>query len=249
MNVHYAPLPRYRGRATVNWAIINGETHAAITIHELVAGLDSGGILFQESVPIGDRDNVTDLYRRLNEIQWPRASARRRAAPGRPAGHPAGRGQGHLSCTRLPSDGEIDWGSSAVDIDRLVRALTDPFPGAFTWIGTRRVTVDRASLRQPRYEGAVPGRVAQVNRDDGSVDVLTGDGLIRILDMRADGRSVRPAEVLNSAVLHAGFFGVLPPVQPHQAVCRGRSELMASGMKLLVYPHIMEIKRKPTQCH
>lgn len=69
VNVHYAPLPRYRGRATVNWAIINGESHTAITVHELLPALDAGGILFQEPVLIGDRDTVTDLYRRLNAIQ------------------------------------------------------------------------------------------------------------------------------------------------------------------------------------
>jgi len=199
VNVHYAPLPRYRGRATVNWAIINGESHAAISVHVLRPDLDAGGILYQELVPIGDRDNVTDLYQRLNEIQCRELPlAVGRLLDGE-QGAPQDEAAATYTCTRLPSDGEIDWRSSAADIDRLIRALTDPFPGAFTWIGTRRVTVDRAlPLRQPRYEGAVPGRVAQVNRDDGSVDVLTGDGLIRILDMRVDGRPVRPAEVLNS---------------------------------------------------
>ncbi|HET6878230.1 MAG TPA: formyltransferase family protein, partial [Jatrophihabitans sp.] len=69
VNVHYAPLPRYRGRATVNWAILNGESHCAISIHALAPGLDAGGILFQRAVPIGSADTVTDLYRRLNAIQ------------------------------------------------------------------------------------------------------------------------------------------------------------------------------------
>ena len=53
----------------MNWAIINGESHAAISVHEFRPDLDAGGILYQELVPIGDRDNVTDLYQRLNEIQ------------------------------------------------------------------------------------------------------------------------------------------------------------------------------------
>src|SRR5262249_8267841 len=60
VNVHYAALPRYRGRATVNWAIINGDPDCAISIHSLVPGLDAGGILFQQLVPIGPTDTVTD---------------------------------------------------------------------------------------------------------------------------------------------------------------------------------------------
>jgi len=69
VNVHYAPLPRLRGRATVNWAIINGETEATISVHRLAPGLDAGGILHAEQVPIGPRDTVSDVYAALNRVQ------------------------------------------------------------------------------------------------------------------------------------------------------------------------------------
>src|ERR1700734_508891 len=69
VNVHYSPLPEYRGRANVNWAIINGEPEAAITIHALMSELDAGNILFQKRVKIGPHDTVGDLYKALNEIQ------------------------------------------------------------------------------------------------------------------------------------------------------------------------------------
>jgi methionyl-tRNA formyltransferase len=69
VNVHYAPLPEYRGRANVNWAIINSEPETAITIHVLAPGLDAGNILYQQSVPIGPDDTVEDLYKKLNEAQ------------------------------------------------------------------------------------------------------------------------------------------------------------------------------------
>ena len=59
LNVHYAPLPRNRGRANVNWAIINGDDETAITIHEVAPGLDAGNILFQETVSIGPKDTVS----------------------------------------------------------------------------------------------------------------------------------------------------------------------------------------------
>ena len=69
MNVHYAPLPEYRGRANVNWAILNGEPETAITVHVMAPGLDAGNILFQQRVPIASDDTVGDLYAKLNAVQ------------------------------------------------------------------------------------------------------------------------------------------------------------------------------------
>ena len=69
VNVHYAPLPEYRGRANVNWAIINGEPETAVTIHVMAPGLDAGNVLYQQGVPIGPDDTVGDLYTKLNEVQ------------------------------------------------------------------------------------------------------------------------------------------------------------------------------------
>ena len=70
VNVHYSPLPHYRGRANVNWALINNEPCAAITIHKITnEELDAGNILFQAKIHIGFNDTVTDIYQQLNELQ------------------------------------------------------------------------------------------------------------------------------------------------------------------------------------
>jgi methionyl-tRNA formyltransferase len=200
VNVHYAPLPRYRGRATVNWAIINGDPACAISIHSLVPGVDAGGILFQQSVPIGPSDTVTYLYRRLNEIQRSAlgdAVARRLKGD---EGKPQDESHATYACTRLPEDGEIDWSAPTAAADRLVRALTDPFPGAFTWLGLRRLVIRRAEpVREPRYEGRVPGRVVRVDRAAGAVEVLTGDGVLRLHEVALDGAGPqRAADVITS---------------------------------------------------
>lgn len=206
VNVHYAPLPRYRGRATVNWAIINGELCTAITVHELLPALDAGGILFQQSVPIGARDTVTDLYRRLNAIQelaLPQAVAR---LLGGDRGVPQDESKASYACTRVPADGEIDWSRSAEEIDRLVRALTDPFPGAHTWSAAQRIVVSRAvPVTAVRYEGVVPGRVAAIDRHAGTVDVLTGSGVLRLEQVTLDGAPLRPADVIHSLSTTLGF--------------------------------------------
>jgi methionyl-tRNA formyltransferase len=86
------------------------------------------------------------------------------------------------------------------NVDRLVRALTDPFPGAFTWLGLRRLVIRRAEpVRQPRYDGRVPGRVVLVDRSTGAIDVLTGDGALRVHEVALEGdEPQRAADVVTS---------------------------------------------------
>jgi methionyl-tRNA formyltransferase len=201
VNVHYAPLPRYRGRATVNWALINGEPDAHIAIHSLEPELDSGGVLFAGSVPIGPQDTVSTLYARLNELQRQHiAGAVRRRLRGEP-GEPQDEGAASYCCTRLPEDGEIRWAASTAEVDRLIRALTPPFPGAYTYLGLRRLLVHRAEMRPdaPRYAGRVPGRPVGRSAAQGWVDVLTGDGVLRLHDVQLNGDAPAPAaEVIRS---------------------------------------------------
>ena len=207
INVHYSPLPRYRGRANVNWAILNGEPSTAISIHALEGDLDAGRILFQQESPIGSGDTVADLYDRLNDIQareLGRAVVRHLAGDsGRPQ-----EGQASYGCTRLPRDGEIDWRQSTASIGALVRALVNPFPGAFTYLHGRRLTVWKAVpvTDAPRYVGRVPGRVVAVSRASGYVDVLTGDGVLRLLSEQMEGADqCAPASLIRSVKITLGL--------------------------------------------
>ena len=201
VNVHYAPLPRYRGRATVNWAIINGETETAMTVHCLEPELDAGGILAQVPAPIGPRDTVADLYERLNDLQRVALAdaVERRLAGDR--GTPQDESRATYCCSRVPADGEIDWTASTTTVDRLVRGLSGPFPPAFTYSGTARVNVLRAHPvdAAPRFEGGVPGRLVRVARDTGQIEVLTGDGVLSIDAVSTDqGEEVAPATLVRS---------------------------------------------------
>jgi methionyl-tRNA formyltransferase len=189
VNVHYAPLPEYRGRATVNWAIINRRPDTAITIHVLVPELDAGPILFQERVPIGPHDTVADLYARLDALQRAHLGAAvERHLAGDP-GAPQDESAATYVCTRLPADGEIDWSASTEDVYALIRALVDPFPGAFTALDGRRLTIWRAApvASPPRWVGRVPGRVVGRSSAEGWVDVLTGDGVLRLERVELEG--------------------------------------------------------------
>lgn len=198
INVHYAPLPRYRGRATVNWAILNGETEAAISIHCLTEKLDAGGILAQRFVAIGPRDTVSDLYQRLNALQLELlAEAVERRLSG-DLGDPQDESKASYCCGRVPSDGMIDWSSSSVMIDRLIRSLGGEFPPAFSYLGARKIEILRAELApdQRRYVGRIAGRVADVDRRMGHADILTGDGVLRLQEIRLPGAAPCAAATL-----------------------------------------------------
>lgn len=209
-NVHYAPLPRYRGNAPVNWALLNGEAETAITVHRVGSGLDDGPILFQEAVAIGPEDNATTLFARLNAIQERELGAAvRRGLEGAP-GQPQDETRATYGCPRNPEDGEIDWRRPAADIDRLTRALTPPFPGAFTHHQGTTLVVHRtgATTTGRRYVGTIPGRVIDVSPAGGWIDVLTGVGVLRVHEMSRSGEPPRPAaEIVTSRRARLGLRG------------------------------------------
>lgn len=198
VNVHYALLPEYRGRANVNWAIINDEPETAITIHVMVPGLDAGNILYQQRMPIRPDDTVGDLYTRLNEVQREVLGETVARYISGYAGEPQDEAAATYGCTRVPDDGEINWTSSTRQIYALVRALAPPYPGAHTYMDARRITILRALplTNAPRYVGRIPGRVVGRSRRDGHVDVLTGDGVLRIHEVAAGDSSAGPASAV-----------------------------------------------------
>jgi methionyl-tRNA formyltransferase len=196
VNVHYAALPKYRGRANVNWAIVNGEPETAITIHVMAAGLDAGNILFQQIIKIEPDDTVTDVYDTLNEIQRKvLGDTVARYLDGFP-GVPQDESKSTYGCSRVPADGEIDWSEATDRIYALIRALSPPYPGAHTYLETRRIIIARASPVRDgrRYAGRIPGRIVSRSVANGTVDVLTGDGILRIREVIvAENGGVIPA--------------------------------------------------------
>jgi methionyl-tRNA formyltransferase len=195
VNVHYAPLPEYRGRANVNWAVINDEPETAITIHVMAPGLDAGNILYQQRVPIGADDTVGELYIRLNEVQREVLGETVARYISGYAGAPQDETAATYGCTRVPDDGEINWSDSTRRIYALIRALAPPYPGAHTYLGARRITILRAAplANAPRYVGRIPGRVIGRSSKNGHVDVLTGDGVLRIHEVMTADPIAAPA--------------------------------------------------------
>ena len=139
-NLHPSLLPAYRGRAPVNWVLVNGERETGVTLHHMVARADSGDIVGNRAVAIDDGDNALTLYRKLvplgveliNELH-PKIVAG--DAPRRKMDIAKGSYFGR----RKPEDGRIDWRWPARRIFNLVRAVTHPYPGAFCFVGGSKV--------------------------------------------------------------------------------------------------------------
>ena len=150
LNLHGSLLPKYRGRAPVNWAILRGETETGATLHYMVGRADAGDIVDQMSVPILQDDDARIVF---NKVTVAAEIVLARSLPGLLAGtaprQPQPIGAGHYFGRRRAEDGRIDWTRSAVEIHNLVRAVAPPFPGAFGEIDGKRWRIHR-TLLEPR---------------------------------------------------------------------------------------------------
>jgi len=200
-NMHGSLLPRYRGRAPINWAVLFGESRTGVTLHVMTGRSDAGDIVDQEAVAVGEDDTAGDVMARmapaavavlLRQIEALKAgTAPRRPQDESQASYFGGRG---------PEDGRIDWSLAADRVVNLVRAVATPFPGAFTtWNGLRLMV-----WRARRHSGSGrPGEVLSVE----PLVVAAGTGAVEILshEWRQDGqngsRADAPASLQRGAVL------------------------------------------------
>lgn len=180
LNLHGSFLPKYRGRVPVNWAVINGETETGATLHYMVAKPDAGDIVDQERVEIAFTDTAHDVFTKVNAAAvtvisraWPKlvSGTAARIIMDLKAGSYFG--------GRKPEDGRIDWSKTAVEIYNLIRGVTHPYPGAFTFLNGIKLTVWSA---WPVAGTAEPGLVVS----NSPLLVGTGQGLLEIRTIQAE---------------------------------------------------------------
>jgi len=191
---HASLLPRYRGRAPVNWAIINGETETGNTMFYLDGGVDTGDIIAQRRIPIAAADTCATLYEKVAAAA---IGMLRENLPLLKTGRAPRVPQDHARATvmprRRPEDGLIDWSRDAAALDRWVRALTHPYPGAFTEAGGGRLFVWKASPDRGGTETAEPGRILDVVPDSGIV-VAAGRGALLLEMAQPEGEPEERAD-------------------------------------------------------
>jgi methionyl-tRNA formyltransferase len=192
LNMHGSLLPKYRGRAPVHWAILNGEPVTGASLHYMLEKPDAGALVDQQSVPILENDAALEVSLKVAEAA---EQVLRRSLPKLVAGSAEARTldltQGSYFGRRRPEDGRIDWRGTARAVHDLVRAVAPPFPGAFTEVNGCRLAVLETRLdAQPlRYAARAPCLYAA----DGEWYADCADGRrLRIVRLAMNGEPVTP---------------------------------------------------------
>ncbi len=201
INVHCGPLPRYRGFASSVWQMLDGSNRAYVSIHEIVPGeADSGAVLREMWTRIEETATIQEVHDALFEDAIDvLPNILDQIADGRVVRSPQ-TATPHYSYPRLPQDGLIDWSQPAKKIDLLIRAVGQPYPGAFTFLTGRnsasirepeeiaKIIIWRAHVLKPgRAFSGVPGHIVKNDEETGESWVLTGKGILVLEEIEVAG--------------------------------------------------------------
>ncbi len=182
-NMHGSLLPRYRGRACINWAVLNGETETGATLHRMTEKADRGNIVDQEVVSIGQGDTAKDVFLKVADAA---TEILGRSLESIESGDAKGVPQDDTLATvfggRKPEDGLIRWDQSSKRIYDLIRAVTHPYPGAFSFFGDKKVLFWWGTPMEGTSLGK-PGSVLCLN----PMVVSTGKGNLEIQKVQFEG--------------------------------------------------------------
>jgi len=178
-NLHGSLLPRYRGRAPANWVLVNGESETGVTLHRMVKRPDAGAIIAQQRVAIDAEDTALSLHGKLREAAGELLG---RLLPAMLEGDFVEREQDESQASyfgrRTPADGLLDWRRPASELHNLVRAVTQPYPGAFAPVGERKLIVWQSKVvpgNQGRPAGAVLGvEPLRIACGEDSLEIVAG---------------------------------------------------------------------------
>jgi methionyl-tRNA formyltransferase len=201
INVHASLLPKYRGAAPIQRAILAGESTTGVTIMVMNERMDEGDILLQEAVPIGAEETYGELQDRLAALG---AGALMKTLALLHEGRVEPRAQDHAAATLAPmvdkAEGRIDWSAPALEIARRVRAF-HPWPSAFTTIDGRLVKIHCARAAD-ETAAAPPGTLIGLGE---TIDVATGAGVLHVLELQLEGRKrLTAAEFARGGALAPG---------------------------------------------
>ncbi len=195
-NMHGSLLPKYRGRAPVNWAVLHGETETGATLHEMVEKPDAGRIVDQEAVPILPDDLAVDVFAKVTgAAERVLARSLPKLIDGSAALRPQDLSRGSYFGGRKPEDGRIDWSVPAKRVHDLVRALAPPYPGAFTEVERKRLRLLRTGLLA-KTSHAHPS--AFLYAEHGRCFAACADGgTVELIGLELDGRPLSAQEFAN----------------------------------------------------
>jgi len=207
INLHGSLLPKYRGAAPINWAIINGERVTGLTTMQIDAGLDTGPLLLKYQTGIGPDETAPDLYGQLAEAGAPLvAETLKKLDQGEITATPQDNSQATLAPPLKKEDGRIDWFLSAPKIYNRIRGL-QPWPGAFTTFRGATCRIWGKPLK-PVSAGGMPGIILPT-QEDGLLVICGGSTVLHVEQVQIEGRNrISDREFMNGARIAPGeHFG------------------------------------------
>lgn len=232
-NLHGSLLPHYRGRAPLNWVLVKGETETGVTLHRMVSRADAGAIVAQHRVAIAPEETALTLHHKLTQASTDLLND---ILPVIKTGHFPQVEQDHSQASifgrRTAQDGCIDWHASAQDINNLVRAVTDPWPGAFGYVGGSKFIVWKARVRD-ELQPAKAGTVLSVS----PLVIATGAGALEIMTGQTEnGVYMQGSQLAQTLGLVAG---AIISSQPVSAIKR-RTRVLILGVNGFIGNHLTE---------
>jgi methionyl-tRNA formyltransferase len=203
---HDSLLPEYRGFAPTVWAIINGNDRTGVTLFEIAEEVDSGDIIDQQQVNIHLDDTIAIVMERVTQVYLDILERNLdKLLAGEAQGTPQDHSLATYTCKRLPEDNQIDWNNSSERIYNLIRAVSQPYTGAYTYLLGKKIYIRSAKrMTNINYIGSVPGRIVKVIPEVGSL-VLTGDSALLVTQVELQDEEILcAADVLNSINLTFG---------------------------------------------
>ncbi|MEO3991842.1 bifunctional UDP-4-amino-4-deoxy-L-arabinose formyltransferase/UDP-glucuronic acid oxidase ArnA [Pseudocitrobacter cyperus] len=232
-NLHGSLLPKYRGRAPLNWVLVNGETETGVTLHRMVKRADAGDIVAQQRVTIAENDSALSLHRKLcaaSQTLLGDALAQIRNRQTRE--YPQDERQATYVGRRTPEDGRLEWEKPASTLHNLIRAVSDPWPGAFSFVGQNKFIVWKSRVHRESAE-AKPGTVLSVS----PLRVACGEGVLEILTGQTEkGVYMQGAQLAQSLGL---VTGALLNSKPAAALKR-RTRVLILGVNGFIGNHLTE---------
>jgi len=247
VGAHDSLLPRLRGFAPTNWALLLGKDEVGVTLFRMTPGVDRGDIFFQQSISVSPADPLSQITDQIALLAVDLFDKYLDAvSDGTLTAIPQAHEQATYGCARIPEDGEIDWSATSIAIVRLVRAVGPPGPGAFTYYNRSIIKILKATAVDApfHYEGRIPGRI--VNISTGSVDVLSGDGVVRIDEVESDSNGVcAPTEIFKSVRTQLGIrasteiarlYAIIADLEKSNVQMQERLERLEAEFRRLAIP-------------
>ena len=211
LNCHAGDLPRYRGNAVANWAIINMEKEIVLTIHKMNEELDSGDIILQRKMQVNNGTKIGDVLtffeKNAHEMFY-------ESIVGLMNGKIVSKPQDKDPCKalrcypRIPADSFLDWNQNSEYLDRIVRASSEPFSGAYTYFNGNKLVILKSHVEKYLVSSLnIPGQVLWKRKSTGEVGVGTGDGVLVLEKIKTEnGEETIPTEIIKSLRARLGMM-------------------------------------------